>query len=126
MNLFLSPTEITAGKRESKERRAEFIIQKYTQVHKFVFWNRDTFLCNFASAQYQKKLGIQDEIEEQSFSFNSRGATKVMHYLQKNYGFLHTISRSSKVAEETNLKIDFNNLDKNVAFMDEVQNLTKC
>lgn len=48
------------------------------------------------------------------------GATKVMYYLQKNYSFIHTISRSSKVTEETNLKIDFNHLDKNVAFMDEV------
>lgn len=43
-----------------------------------------------------------------------------MYYLQKNYNLIHTISRSSKVTEETNLKIDFNHLDKNVAFMDEV------
>lgn len=31
-----------------------------------------------------------------------------MYYLQKNYSFIHTISRSSKVTEETNLKIDIN------------------
>lgn len=61
--------------REKREQREKGRVH-YTKVHlglQVFFWNRDTFLCNFASAQYQKNLSIQDEIDEQSFSFNSRG-----------------------------------------------------
>lgn len=74
-SISLSNWDHSREKREQREKGRVHYTESTLSSIRF-FWNCDTFLCNFASAQYQKNVSIQDEIEEQSFSFNLGGQQK--------------------------------------------------